>query len=179
MKIITNSLFKILITVILSLLILIGIKASTTFKNKFYRKVYEENISFAKIKKLYYKYLGGINPIDKFVEKEISVFNEKLTYDDESIYHDGVKLNVGNNYLVPVIKEGMVIFIGEKENYGNVIIIDDVDGINTWYGNMDKTTVKLYDYVSSGTYLGTTKDNYLYLVYESNGKFLNYKDYLP
>ena len=72
----------------------------------------------------------------------------------------------------------MVIFIGEKENYGNVIIIEGIDGITIWYGNMEKTTVKLYDYVNAGAYLGTTKDNVLYLAYQKDGKFLNYKEYL-
>ena len=72
----------------------------------------------------------------------------------------------------------MVIYIGEKENYGNVIIIEGVDGIDIWYGNMETTTTKLYDYVNKNTYLGTTKDNILYLVYQKDGKFLDYKEYL-
>ena len=72
----------------------------------------------------------------------------------------------------------MVVYIGEKENYGTVIIIEGIDGIEIWYGNIESTTVKLYDYVEAGTYLGATSNNYLYLVYSKDGKFLNYKEYL-
>ena len=118
------------------------------------------------------------NTLEAAVEKDLTVFNEKLTYENETKYYDGVKLEVDNNYLVPIIKEGMVTYIGEKENYGNVIIIEGVDGISIWYGNMEKTTVKLYDYVDAGLYLGTTKDNYLFLVYQKDGQFLDYQTYL-
>ena len=82
------------------------------------------------------------------------------------------------NYLVPVLESGIVLFIGEKENYGNVIIIEGVDGVDIWYGNMKTTSVKLYDYVESGDLLGETLNDNLYLVYSKDGKFLNYEDYL-
>jgi len=72
----------------------------------------------------------------------------------------------------------MLIYIGEKENYGNVVIVEGIDGISIWYGNMDTTTVKLYDYVEKNNYLGTTKDNILYLAYQKDGKFLDYKEFL-
>ena len=106
------------------------------------------------------------------------IFNEELSYNNSSKYHDGVKLEVDNNYLVPTIEEGMIIFIGEKENYGNVVIIEDIDGKDIWYGNMETTTVKLYDYVEKNSYLGTTKNNTLYLAFQKDGKFLNYEEYL-
>ena len=177
-KYLRSLILRSLTVIIIFLILAILSKTSYNYKDLIVTNIYEKNISFAKIKKLYTKYLGGIEPLDKVVNNEITVFNEKLEYDSESIYHDGVKLNVEKNYLVPVLKEGMVIFIGEKENYGNVIIIEGIDGITIWYGNMEKTTVKLYDYVNAGAYLGTTKDNVLYLAYQKDGKFLNYKEYL-
>ena len=79
---------------------------------------------------------------------------------------------------MPIIEEGLVVYVGEKENYGNVVIIEDLNGTSIWYGNMETSTVKLYDYVEKGNYLGTTKDNYLYLVYSKEGQFLNYKEHL-
>ena len=167
-----------MLSVVLFLIMAILSKSSTTYKDLIVSNIYEKNISFAKIKKLYTKYLGGIEPLDKKITKDLTVFNEKLTYDNISVYHDGAKLSVDNNYLVPIIEEGMVIFIGEKENYGNVIIIEGIDGIDIWYGNMETTTVKLYDYVNKDTYLGTTKDNTLYLVYQKDGTFLDYKEFL-
>ena len=154
------------------------INYNQNYKDIVVANLYEKNLSFTKIKNLYTKYLGGIIPLDKVSEEITPVFSEKLEYTNDTIYHDGVKLEVIDKYLVPIIEEGLVVFIGEKENYGNVVIIEGVDGIDIWYGNMETTSVKLYDYVEKSTYLGQTKDNNLYLVYSKDGKFLNYKEYL-
>ena len=169
-KYLRSLMLRSLVVIVLFLIMAIISKSSPTYKDIIVSNIYEKNISFAKIKKLYDKYLGGITPLDKIIDNEITVFNEKLSYESSSIYHDGVKLIVQS--------EGMVIFIGEKENYGNVIIIEGTNGIDIWYGNMEKTSVKLYDYVETGSYLGTTKDNILYLVYQQDGKFIDYQEYI-
>ena len=177
-KYVRNLIYRTMTVIVIFLTMAIISKSSQTYKDILVTNVYEKNISFAQIKKLYQKYLGGITPLDKKIDKELTVFSEKLEYDRASIYRDGVKLTVNNNYLVPIQEEGLVIYIGEKENYGNVIIIEGTNGIDIWYGNMEKSSVKLYDYVEKNTYLGTTKDNTLYLVYQKDGKFLDYKEYL-
>ena len=177
-KYLRNLILRIMVVIVLFLIMAIMSKSSNTYKDFIVTNLYEKHITFTKIKKLYDKYLGGITPLDKVIDNEITVFNEELSYENISKYHDGAKLEVNKNYLVPVIEEGMVIYIGEKENYGNVIIVEDINGIDIWYGNMETTTAKLYDYVDKSTYLGTTKDNILYLVYQKNGEFLNYEEYL-
>lgn len=177
-KYLRSLILRSLFVLVLFLILAIFSKSSNTYKDLIVTNLYEKNFSFTKVKNLYNKYLGGIIPLEKVTKEVTPVFNETLEYTSESIYYDGVKLEVTNNYLVPIIAEGMVIYIGEKENYGNIIIIEGLDGIDIWYGNIEKTSVKLYDYVESGTYLGTTKDNYLYLVYQKDGQFLNYKEYL-
>ena len=129
-------------------------------------------------KSLYQKYLGGIEPITKIMEETTPVFNEELTYESKDPYLDGTKLKVTPNYLVPILAEGLVVFIGEKENYGNVIVIESLDGIDIWYGYIKEPTVKLYDYVKKGAYLGATDDTYLFLAYQKDGQFLDYNQYL-
>lgn len=173
-SLIIRSLFVIVLFLVLAILS----KSNQSYKDLIVTNIYEKNFSFAKVKKLYTKYLGGIVPLDKIGVDTAPVFNEKLEYVDISIYYDGAKLEVINNYLVPIIEEGMVVYIGEKEKYGNVVIIEGIDGIDIWYGNLETTSVKLYDYVEKGTYLGQTKDNILYLAYSKDGKFLDYKEYL-
>lgn len=177
-KYLRSLILRSMLAIVIFLLLAILSKSNTEYKDIIVSNIYEKNISFAKIKKLYNKYLGGITPLDKIVDNDLTVFNEELSYDNIATYYDGAKLEVDNNYLVPILEEGMVIYIGEKENYGNVIIIEGIDGICIWYGNMEKTTVKLYDYVNKNAYLGTTKNNILYLVYQQDGKFLDYKEYL-
>ena len=177
-KYVRSLILRSMLVTVLFLIMAILSKTNIIYKDFIVSNIYEKNISFAKVKKLYDKYLGGITPLDKVVDKEMTVFNEKLTYDEALAYHDGVKLIVNKNYLVPIQEEGMVIFIGEKENYGNVVIIEGINGIDTWYGNMETTTAKLYDYVDKYSYLGTVKDDTLYLAYQKDGQFLDYKEYL-
>lgn len=173
-----NYLNKLLILILLFLINLIAMKSNEEYKDFIYDKIYNNNFSFAKIKNFYNKYLGGVEALDKVVNNTTPVFNETLAYNNESIYYDGVKLEVSSSYLVPVLEDGLVVFVGEKENYGNVIIIQGIDGIDIWYGNMANTSIKLYDYVEKGTLLGEVNENTLYLVYSKDGKYLNYKEYL-
>jgi len=167
---------RILLVVIILLSIAIIYKTNDNLKEKIYNLIYTENISFTKIKKLYNKYLGGVLPLKEETNVQ-TVFNEKLSYTNTSIYHDGVKLEVEENYLVPAIKEGMVVFVGEKENYGNVVIIEDLEGVYIWYGNITNTSLKLYDYIEEGTLIGEVNNN-LYMVFSKDDKYLNYEEYI-
>ena len=166
---------KTLITTIITLILLIFMKASGTFKKSFYKYVFETNFSFTKVSNLYNKYFGSI--IEFPVYKDKTVFNEKISYSKKEKYLDGVKLSVGSNYLVGIQESGIVVFAGFKENYGNVVIIQQVNGIDMWYGNLTSYDVKLYDYVKKGSVLGEVSD-YLYIVYKKDGNILNYEDYI-
>ena len=177
-KYIRSFLFRSLICCSLFLLLAILCKIDTKYKDMIKKNVYETNISFTGIKNFYSKYLGGVSILDNFIADTKPVFNEQLIYKNSSKYYNGVKLEVDDNYLVPVIESGLVVFIGEKEKYGNVIIIQGMDGIDLWYGNMSTTSVNLYDYIEAGDLLGETSNNYLYLVYSKNGEYLNYEEYL-
>ena len=167
---------KLLISIVITLVILILIKSSSDFKNNFYKQVYSNNISFTKLKEVYNKYIGDSDILDKVVKTE-TVFNEELTYKSSEVYLDGVKLEISSNYLVPINESGIVVFIGEKENYGNTVIIQRIDGIDEWYGNIENVNVELYDYVKEGDLLGEANNN-LYLVYKKDGNVLNYEEYL-
>lgn len=171
-----NLLVKFLITSIVLISLAIIYKSDSNLKNKISSYFFEENISFTKINKIYYKYLGGLLPVKKETNTT-SVFNEKLSYNDSSVYYDGVKLLVDDNYLVPAIEEGMVVFVGEKENYGDTVIIENLDGIDFWYGNINTTSVKLYDYIEKGSYVGEANSE-LYLVFSKDGNYLDYEKYI-
>lgn len=153
-------------------------KSDNEFKEKFYKHVYEDNISFAKINEYYQNLFGSFIPLEEVIKDTEPVFNEKLTYIEKNKYLDGVKLTVDGNYLVPVLQSGLVVYIGEKEGYGNTIIIQGIDGIDIWYGNISNTSLKLYDYVDKSSLLGNTLDEFLYLVYKKEGEVLDYEKYL-
>ena len=177
-KEIKKLLNKLLLSVIIFLVGMILVKAKPNLKEIIKHKVYEESIPFQKLKNTYEKYLGNVLSIEKIVKEEKEVFNETLAYDNVKKYKDGAQLKVSNNYMVPIIESGVVVFIGEKENYGNTIIVEQIDGIDTFYGNVKVNNIKLYDYVEKGELLGEVKDNNLYLVFQKDGKYLNYKEYI-
>ena len=173
---ISSFISKLLITIILVLIILIGSRKSTNFKDAIYKNVYDKNISFAYLNTLYTKYLGSIIPF-KLNLGVTPVFNETLKYKKMESYMDGVSLDVDENYLVPAINSGLVIFVGEKENLGNTIVILGEDGVEVWYSNINNN-IKLYDYIEKGSYIGDTLSDKLYLTFKQDGNILNYEDYL-
>ena len=167
---------KILICILLFLIGLIVVKTDKNNGSKIYKYLYDNNISFSRINEIYNKYLGGVLPFNKNTSIK-EVFSESLKYKSANIYEDGVVLEVDNNYLVPSLDKGVVVYIGEKEGYGNTIIIQQIDGLYVWYGNISSLNVSLYDYVKKGELLGQT-DKKLYLVFQKDEEFLDYKKYI-
>ena len=47
-----------------------------------------------------------------------------------------------------------------------------------WYGNLQNINVELYDYVEKGKLLGEAKGTNLYLVYQKDGEYVDYKEYI-
>ena len=165
----------------ISLFLGLGIvcKGNSTYKYFIQKKIYQEYLDYSLVKVFYDKYLGGVFPIENLSSSGLkAVFNEKLVFESATGYEEGVELVVDYNYLVPVIERGVVVYVGEKEGYGSVVIVEGSNGIDIWYGNMDNVMVKVYDMVESGSYLGSVMDNKLYLVYTKDNEFLNYNDYL-
>lgn len=175
-KYVKKFFIKVLVVFLLFISLAICCRKSDFLKEKITYYLYSDDISFTKITKIYNKYLGGILPIKKEVGTE-KVFDEKLQYASIDKYLDGVELAVGNNYLVPSLDEGMVVFIGYKEGYGDTVIIENLDGVYFWYGNVTTTSLKLYDYIDKSSLVGEVTGK-LYLVFSEGDKFLNYEDYL-
>lgn len=173
-----SFIIRVMVLSILFLGALIYTKASTNNKQFFYDLVFKDNISFAPINNLYNKYLGGILPFKDIVKDNKPVFKEKLAFNESNIYKDGVALSVDKEYLVPAIDSGIVVFIGDKEDYGKTVIVQQVNGIDVWYGNVTNLNVKMYDYVEGGGLLGETVSDKLYMVFKKDGKVLDYKKYI-
>jgi len=171
---------KILFLVLIILVGFILCKTNPDIKKFVKEEIFEKNLSFAKINKWYKDKFGSIIPIDDILptDNDVSVFSESLKYSAEEVYQNGVKLTVGNNYLIPVIKSGIIVFVGQKEDYGKTIIVQQVDGIDCWYGNINTESVKLYDYIEEGTLLGEANNDFLYLSFQKDGEFLDYKKFI-
>lgn len=166
---------QVLLATLLLLGVLIAVKSNQKAKEFIYRNVYQKNLKFAEVSTWYNKHFGKILPIKNTTE---SVFKEDLVYQSANLYKDGVELKVAKQYMVPVLESGIIVFIGEKEGYGQTIIVQQVNGVDVWYGNVSTLELSLYDYVEKGTLLGESKEDKLYLVFQKDGKFVDYKEYL-
>jgi stage IV sporulation protein FA len=164
--------------IILFLIVGILCKSNLLVKNFIKNKVYEEHISFSSFKNFYNHYLGGIFPMENMDFNSIEVFDEKLVYSSMETYEDGVSLMVVSNYLVPSINDGIVVYIGKKDRYQQVVMVENNDGVDVWYGNLCNINVELYDSIEAGSYLGEVCDNYLYLVFSKGNQYLDFHDYL-
>lgn len=173
-----KTLNKLMITIVLTLITLILLTKNPNFKKTFYKNIYENNISFAKINQIYQQKFGSPIPFKNiFNSKATPVFNEKLKYEKLTPYKEGIKLIVEPNYLVPALRSGIVIFIGDKPEYKNTIIIQQNDGIEVWYSNIKNKNVQMYDYIDQGTLLGEVEKE-LILQFNKNGKAIDYQPYL-
>lgn len=154
-------------------------KRDINYKDYIYEKLYQDYFDFSRVSVFYDKYFGGIFPLENIANSGVvSVFNDDLVYQSVESYEEGALLRVDYNYLVPAIENGIVVYIGNKEKYGNVVIVEGYDGIDIWYGNLCNVVVKNYDFINSGSYLGEACDNKIYVVYTKRNEFLNYKEYL-
>lgn len=177
-KSIRSFISRVLVTIAIFLFGMILVKSDVSFKNKILDNVYNKQFKFVQLGEIYQKYFGNILSIDKVLVDEKPVFQEKLSYLKSNKYKDGVKLTVDENYMVPILESGIVIFLGEKEGYGNTVVVEQVDGIDVYYSNVSVSNIKLYDYVEKGELLGEAQDKKLYLLFQKDGKFLDYKEYI-
>lgn len=173
-KLIRVFITKVLLTIIVTLILLIGFKTNLDFKSNFNKYVYNTSLPFTDFKALYDKYFLGTKNIYNDTKE---VFNENLVYTNKSMYEDGVKLTVKSNYLVKAIDSGIVVFIGDKDKYGKTVIVQQVNGVDVFYGNVN-SSVNMYDYVEKGSLIGEVIDTNLFLAFQKEGNFVDYKEYI-
>ncbi len=170
------TVFKFLILVILTCITIISLQLNEQLKSIFYKQVLTDNISFVSFNNWYKENFGDILPfVDHSLEEP--VFNEKLKYDEITNFKDGYELKVSINYLIPSIDTGIVTYIGEKEGYGNTLIVEYGDGLVIWYSNLENINLNMYDYVKKSQIIGEV-DNVLYLVFYKNGEIVSYENYI-
>ena len=176
-KEVVNYVTKILISIIFLLLTMIFI--SNNDNKELYKKIFlTDSISFAKINNWYQNKFGSIIPLEDItIENTQKVFNEHIEYELMEDYLDGKLLKVKDNYMIPTIESGVVVFIGEKDSYGNTCIIQGIDGVDIWYSNIDTSSLNLYDYIKKGSLIGPVKSNNLYLLFMKDNEFISYEEY--
>ena len=171
---ISNEFSKILLSIILVLSSVIFIKIDDDNKEWFKGHVLESNFAFMKINEWYHQTFGDILP--SFQENTVAAVSE-ISEGERERYLDGYKFKVLKNTPIKAISSGILVYMGEKEGYKNTFIMQGVDGVDIWYGNIDNTNYKLYDYVEEGEIIGESMDEYYTVVFEKDGKVISYEDY--
>lgn len=146
-------------------------------KQLYQKYVLEDSLEFTKINELYKSLFGKVDiTSDKSDDAEVVFGN--ITYTNIEPFKNGVKLTVGMNEVVNVITSGIVVFIGEKDDLGNTIIIQGNDGVDIWYSNITDSDILVYDYVEAGSILGTSNSDDIYLTISKDGEFISYEEYM-
>ena len=166
---------KILLSIILVLSCTIYVKLSPENLEFFKTHVLENNLTFTKINNWYHEIFGSFLPSVKEPDTQ-TVAGETNPLIKEK-YLDGYKISTKKGNSVLSLASGLYVFVGEKEGYGNVLIIQGVNGVDIWYGGITNTSLNLYDYVEKGQILGTTIEDYYYLAFVKDGNFITYEEY--
>lgn len=177
-KYLSNLLSKFLLSIIFLMVSIILIKSNSNIKNFYQEDILTKQINFTKFNDFYTKYFGNILP-DYTVPSVPTQMasNTEFDYNNGTPYLNGTKLETTENYPVPIITSGIIVFLGEKDSLGPTCIVQGIDGIDIWYSHIDTSSLNLYDYVTEGKILAPTESNYFYLTIDSNGKYLTYDTY--
>ncbi len=165
---------KILLCIILILSCLIYTNCSDKNRTLFKDNVINKNIRLTKYRKKYEKLFGNFLP--KKEEQIKQVFKEEQNNKKIENYLDGTKITYEGKSNVAAIQSGIVVYIGNKEDLGNTVIIQGVDDVDIWYSNINNVGLKLYDYIEKDKIIGEV-ENTLYLNIIKDKKHLKYEEY--
>lgn len=176
LKYLKGLISRVLLTIIFVLISVIYTNMNESNKELYKKNVLETSLSFTKINSIYQELFGTVDINPKPKSNSTPVFNS-IDYTNIEDFKNGVKLTMNPNEIVNVITSGIVVFIGEKDDLGNTVIIQGNDGVDIWYSNITDTDIKVYDYLESGSIIGTTNSDYLVLTINKDGKYLTYEEY--
>lgn len=108
------------------------------------------------------RYFSGIftDPFEKEKTARVGFYNILST---EKV-HEGYDYPADDGEKICAVNNGVVLFAGNVDNCGNVVVVDHGFGLMTSYVLLDSVTVKAGDMVSTGSELGTAGDaNHVHL----------------
>lgn len=166
---------KLLLSIIIVLLCLIASNLNQTFKEKFKNHVLERNIQFSSIHKFYDKYIGLLDREEETVpvSSTFTSVDQLARVENQGVY----TFSVEKEYPVSFLESGIIVFIGDKDDLNDTVIVQGNDGVDLWYSNVLVSEYSLYDYVRKGDILGTSIDDTFLLTIWKDGKTLKYEDY--
>ncbi|MEO1592474.1 MAG: M23 family metallopeptidase [Cyanobacteria bacterium J06632_22] len=78
---------------------------------------------------------------------------------EELVFNSGIALAPISDTQVLAVADGTVAFAGAQAGYGNLVVVNHVDGLQTRYANLEEISVSVGDRVRSGNSLGKVGEN--------------------
>lgn len=167
----TRTLISVILVLSCAIFVNLDDKNLLVFKNH----LFTNTIPFAKINELYKKYFGTLGP--SIAPETSLVFQNTSLYQSIEPWNDSYKVKLNTN-AVSFLESGIVVFSGEKENLGQTVIVQGVDGVDIWYSNLSSSNLTMYDYVEKGNILGTAIGDEIILTFVENGEYIGYEKYI-
>ena len=98
--------------------------------------------------------------------------------------HTGLDIACTTGTDIRVVSNGTVTFSGKKGSYGNLIIVDHGNGVETWYGHCSKLYEKVGNTVNAGDVIaavgstGNSTGPHLHFEIRINGECVNPQNYV-
>ena len=98
--------------------------------------------------------------------------------------HTGLDIACTTGTDIKVVSNGTVTFSGKKGSYGNLIIVDHGNGVETWYGHCSKLYANVGDTVTAGDVIaavgstGNSTGPHLHFEIRINGECVNPQNYV-
>ncbi len=98
--------------------------------------------------------------------------------------HTGLDIACVTGTDIKVVANGTVTFAGRKGSYGNLIIVDHGNGVETWYGHCSKLYAKVGDSVNAEDVIaavgstGNSTGPHLHFEIRIDGNCVNPQDYV-
>ncbi|OZI11308.1 peptidase M23 [Bacillaceae bacterium SAS-127] len=181
-------LFKVLASLILVLAVAIMFKQSSSpflEGQAWMQEVMEKEFQFSKAAEWYEKTLGEPLPftVDGWTEEE-KVVNEQAEYavpvsgkviEDFQTNGKGLMVEAEPNEGVKAVKDGTVLFVGQKKEFGQLVIVQHADNSESWYGHIANPSVQPYEKVTAGSVLAQLSPNEqtFYLAIKKDGIFVD------
>jgi stage IV sporulation protein FA len=162
--------FKILASACLVLIVAIMFRSQTPILDpvkEFVTKSMQEDFQFAAVSDWYESTFGkqlallptsvpDTNPNSENESKQMQYALPASGKILEKFGENGqrITIEIGKGTNVEAMNEGLVSFIGQKDGFGQTVVIQHADKSYAWYGNLSSIDVTLYEYIEKGTPLG-------------------------
>ncbi len=149
--------------IVFSILLVVGVismfQSSTTLSKQvqsIVKHTMEREFQFAQVSKWYEERFG--TPLTFLNNKIPSIKNQDeyaipasgKVLENFQTNGQGILIETAVNAKVEAIDEGKVIYVGDKEQIGESVVIQHADGSESWYGALTDISVNIYDSVEKG-----------------------------